>query len=51
MLSRLPITLEQLNAGNNAEKLKNEVSQLLHSCTVQKKKLTKTIYNNLINTI
>ena len=29
MLSRLPITLAQLKAGNNSEKLKNEVRQLL----------------------
>ena len=29
MLSRLPITLAQLNAGNNSEKLKNGTSQLL----------------------
>ena len=27
MLSRLPITLAQLNAGNNSEKLKNEIRQ------------------------
>ena len=31
MLSRLPISLAQLKAGNNSEKLKNEVRQLLHS--------------------
>ena len=37
MISRLPITLEQLNAGNNSEKLKNEVSQLLHSLYRSKK--------------
>ena len=30
MLSRLPITLAQLKAGNNSEKLKNEIRQLLH---------------------
>ena len=30
MLSRLPITLAQLNAGNNSEKLKNEIRQLLY---------------------
>ena len=29
MLSRLPITLAQLRAGNNSEKLKNEIRQLL----------------------
>ena len=45
MLGRLPITLAQLKAGNNSEKLKNEIRQLLHSlCRL--KKLTKTIYNN-----
>ena len=31
MLNRLPIFLAQLNAGNNSEKLKNEVRQLLYS--------------------
>ena len=30
-LSRLPITLAQLKAGNNSEKLKNEIRQLLYS--------------------
>ena len=50
MLSRLPITLAQLKAGNNSEKLKYEIRQLLYSL-YSSKKLTKTIYNNLINTI
>ena len=31
MLSRLPITLAQLKAGNNSEKLINEIRQLLYS--------------------
>ena len=31
ILSRLPITLAQLNAGDNSEKLKNEIKQLLYS--------------------
>ena len=31
MLSRLPISLAQLKAGNNSEKLKNEVRKLLYS--------------------
>ena len=31
MLSRLPISLAQLNTGNNSEKLKNEIRQLLYS--------------------
>ena len=31
MLSRLPITLAQLKAGNNSQKLKNEIRQLLYN--------------------
>ena len=50
MLGRLPITLAQLKAGNNSEKLINEIRQLLYSL-YHSKKLTKKIYNNLINTI
>ena len=30
MLSRLPITLAQLKAGNNSEKLKNKIRQFLY---------------------
>ena len=40
MLSRLPISLVQLKAGNNSEKLKNEIRQLLYSL-YRSKKLTK----------
>ena len=50
MLSRLRIILVQLKAGNNSEKLKNEIRQLQH-LLCRSKKLTKRIYNNLINTI
>ena len=50
MLSRLPIYLAQLKAGNNSEKLKSEIRQLLHSL-YGSKKLSKTIYEHLINTI
>ena len=50
MLSRLTITLAQLKIEDNSEKLKNEVRQLLYSL-YRSKKLTKTIYNNLIDTI
>ena len=31
MLSRLPVSLVQLNAGNNSKKIKNEITQLLYS--------------------
>ena len=50
MLSSLPTTLAQLKAGNNSEKLKNEIRQLLYSLYCSKN-LSRTIYNNLINTI
>ena len=47
MLSRLPISLGQLKAGNNSEKLKNEIRQLLYSL-YGSKNMTKQVYNNLI---
>ena len=50
MLSRLPITLAQLKAGNNSQKLINEIRQLLYSL-YRSKTLTKTTYNHLINAI
>ena len=42
MLSTLPITLAQLKAGNNSQKLKNEIRQLLHSLH-RSKKITKQL--------
>ena len=50
MLSRLPISLVQLNAGNNSEKLKNEIRQLLFSL-YRSKKLTKQLYKSLVDII
>ena len=50
MLGRLPISLAQLKAGNSSERLKNEITQLLYSLH-RSKKLSKTIYNSLINAI
>ena len=50
MLSRLPITLAQLKAGNNSEKLKNEIRQLLYSL-YRSKKLTKQLYKSLVDII
>ena len=50
MLRRLPISLAQLKAGNNSEKLKNEIRQLL--CSLYKsKKLTKNVYKSLLDII
>ena len=50
MISRIPISLAQLKAENNSQKLKNEVRQLLHSL-YRSKNLSKTNYNHLINAI
>ena len=43
MLSRLPISLAQLKAGNNSENFKSEIRQPLYSL-YRSKKLTKSIY-------
>ena len=50
MLSRLPITLAQLKAGNNSEKRENEIRQLLYSL-YRSKNLTKKLYKSLVNII
>ena len=50
MLSRLPISLVQLKAGNNSEKLKNEIRHLFYSLCISKK-LTKQLYKSLIDII
>ena len=44
MLSRLPISLAQLKAGNKSEKLENEIMY-------RSKKLTKNIYKSLVDII
>ena len=50
MNSRLPILLAQLKAGNNSQKLKNEIRHLLYSL-YRSKNLSKTIYTSLMNTL
>ena len=50
MLSRLLISLAQLNTGTNFEKLKNENRQQLYSL-YRSKKLTKNIYKSLVHII
>ena len=42
MLSILPISLAQLKAGNNSQKLENEIWQLLYSL-YRSKKFTKQL--------
>ena len=50
MFSRLPISLAQLKAGNNSEKLKNEIRQILYSL-YRSKKLTKQLNKSLVDII
>ena len=50
MLNRLPIALAQLKAGNNSNKLKNEIRQLLYSL-YRSKNMTEQIYKSLIGII
>ena len=50
MFTRLPVSLAQLEVGNNSQKLKNEIRQLLYFL-FRSKKLSKTIYKHLMNAI
>ena len=50
ILTRLPILLAQIQAGNNSQKLKNEARQLLYSL-YKSKMISKIIYNTLIRRI
>ena len=50
ILIRFSITLAQLKAGKNSEKLKNEIRQMLYSL-YRSKKLTKQLYKSLIDII
>ena len=45
LLTRLPILLAQIKAGNNPYNLKNEIRQILH-LLYQHNKIIKKIYNN-----
>ena len=50
MLHRLPIALAQLQGGNNSNKLKNEIKQLLYSL-FRSKNMTEQIYKSLVGII
>ena len=50
MLNRLPIALAQLQAGNNSNKLKNEIRQLLYSL-YSSKNMIEQVYKSLIGII
>ena len=50
ILTRLPIALAQVKAGNNSESLLNEVRQIVYSL-YRSKEIAKKVYNNIINSI
>ena len=50
MITRLPILLAQKQAGNNSQKLNNEIRQIIYSL-YRSKNLSRTIYNHLIDNI
>ena len=50
MIDRLPILLSQKQAGNDSQKLNNEIRQIIYSL-YRSKNLSKTIYNHLIRSI
>ena len=47
---RLPIALAQIKAGNNSESLLTEIRQIVYYL-YRSKKITKMLYNNIINSI
>ena len=50
MLQRLPIALAQVKAGNNSEKLLNEIRQIVYPL-YQSKQITKKVCKNIIKSI
>ena len=45
LLTRLSILLAQINTGNNSNKLKNQIRQMMH-VSYQHNEITKTVYSN-----
>ena len=50
IITRPPILLAQKQAGNNSQKLNNEIGQIIYSL-YRSENLSKTVYNHLINNI
>ena len=46
VLTRLPVLLAQIRAGNNSYKLKDEIRQILY-LLYQHNKITETLHHNL----
>ena len=50
MSQRLPIALAQVKAGNTSKDVLNEIRKIIYSL-YQSKKITKKVYNNIMNPI
>ena len=50
LLQRLSIALAQVKAGNNSEKLLNEIRKIVYSL-YQSKEITRKVYNIIIKSI
>ena len=50
MLQRLLMALVQVKAGNNSEKLLNEIRQVIYSL-YQSKEITKKVFTNIIKSM
>ena len=50
MIPRLPIAISQVKAINTSENLLSEIGQVIYSF-YQVNKITKKLYNNIINSI
>ena len=50
ILQRLSIVLTQIKAGNNSERLLNEIRQIVYSL-YQSKEINKKVYNNIIKSM
>ena len=48
MLQRLPTALAQVRPCNTSENLLNEIRQIIYFL-YQEKEITKTVYNNIMN--
>ena len=50
LLTRLPVLLAQMKAGNNSNKLKTKIRKILY-LLYQHNKIIKKLYNNLIKSL
>ena len=50
MLQRLAIVVVQVKPGDTSENVLNKIRQIIYSL-YQERKISKTVYNNIINSI